>query len=44
MTGGLLNGKRGKVVDVTAKGNFKVVIGDMVFEVKKDQATRQVEA
>jgi hypothetical protein len=40
--GGLLNGKVGKLVDITSKGNCKVDIGDMVFELARDCLTRVV--
>ncbi len=40
VSGGLFNGRVGTVIELTAKGNFKVVVGDMVFEVKKADATR----
>ena len=39
ISGGLLNGKVGQVVEITKKG-MKVVVGDMAFEVKASQATR----
>ena len=40
VSGGLLNGKVGKVVEITSKGNYKIDIGDMVFEVARDSVTR----
>ena len=38
----MINGKVGRVVEVTSKGNFKVALGDggMVFEVKKADANK----
>lgn len=43
VTGGLFSGKIGKVVEETRKG-YKVAVGDMVFEVKKGDTNRVVEA
>jgi hypothetical protein len=40
ISGGLLNGKVGQVVEITKKGHMKVVVGDMAFEVKPSQAIR----
>ena len=40
ITGGLLNGKVGQIVEIGKKGRMKVVVGDMAFEVEPSQAKR----
>ncbi|MFT5434481.1 MAG: hypothetical protein ACI9OJ_005194, partial [Myxococcota bacterium] len=43
VSAGLMNGKVGRIVEITSKGNFKVALGDggLVFEVP-NAATKKV--